>query len=162
MIERVVRGASAGVAALAIAVLMVLVTANVVARSLGSSALAGATNFAGYLLLLGAIGAAASSMGSGAFIRMDTIDRWLGRRALKATEVLNLALTTVLMAYLAYAAFEKALRSFVQGGMSSGLWALPEFLPQSLEAILLALAAVYAVLLGIRLFRSKPKDSADG
>jgi TRAP-type C4-dicarboxylate transport system permease small subunit len=127
---------------------MFLVAGNVLGRFIGSSLLVGVPNIVGYLLAIGGVG-------SGAFIRLELIDRWLRPRGERGLEIVNLVLAAFYIGYLTYTIAIMTLRSYVQGTTSSGLWTIPDYLPQGLLVVLLGFTGMYVIYRAAALLRRR-------
>jgi TRAP-type C4-dicarboxylate transport system permease small subunit len=141
-------GACAGIAAVCLVAILVIILAQVVARWSGLT-FPGATSYAGYCMAAASFFAFASALNHGAHIRVSLLLQAAGRHR-RWLELWCFAVASALMWYFVVHAFQSTRWSWRFGDVSQGQDATPLWIPQSAMVIG---GVVFAIALTDRLVR---------
>jgi len=140
---------SGGIAALAIVAICLLVTAqvclNILARIGGPSVsftIPSYADFAGYFLATASFMALANTLRAGVHIRVNLVLQHLNTGPRWVMELLTLALAATLVSYATWFAAALMAESWHYGDMSTGIIAIPLWIPQAGMVCGLGLLAV--------------------
>jgi TRAP-type C4-dicarboxylate transport system permease small subunit len=122
------------VSAVAVAVMAVLVTVEVLGRSLLSVSTLVADEMAGYLLVILTFFGLADSLRAGAFIRVEFVDHWLGARTRRRLETLLLVVALAYTVFLAWEFWRLVAQSYRFGSTSLQVSRTPLWIPQACMA----------------------------
>lgn len=135
-------------AAAAMLMILVLTIGQVVTRYAGIN-LRGLTNYAGYFMAASTFLGLAHALNNGTHIRIETFSNLLGRYKIY-TETWALGCTAAIATWFAYYACNMVYWSWKLGDVSTGMDALPLWLPQASMA---AGTVLFAVALGDNFLR---------
>jgi TRAP-type C4-dicarboxylate transport system permease small subunit len=122
------------VSAVAVAAMAVLVTIEVLGRSLASVSTLVADEMAGYLLVVLTFFGLADSLRTGAFIRVEFVDHWLGARARRRLETVLLVVALAYTLFLAWDFWRLVMQSYRFGSTSLQVSRTPLWIPQACMA----------------------------
>ena len=122
------------VSAVAVAVMAVLVTVEVLGRSLASVSTLVADEMAGYLLVVLTFFGLADSLRAGAFIRVEFVDHWIGARARRRLEIVLLVVALAYTVFLAWEFWRLVAQSYRFGTTSLQVSRTPLWIPQACMA----------------------------
>ena len=158
---RRIESACIGLACAALLALVVLVTAEVVARSFFNFSFELVDEVGGYLLAALSFFALAPSLAGGAFHSVEFIQHKLAagarQRLVFAFTLLSLAFTGVMLGVVVRYVW----RSWVQQDVASTLLQTPLWIPQLVMIVGLAALAVTLTAQGIGQWRSWPRDAGE-
>jgi TRAP-type C4-dicarboxylate transport system permease small subunit len=147
ILQRILKGLyglCAVLSAACLASIAIVILAGAIGRFLGI-VVPSANAIAGYLVAASTFLALAPTLRSGGHIRVELFASRLGPRTRHILELWCLVWATVLVAYLAWSSLGQVMNSYKFDSVSSGLLAIPMWIPQSSMAFGLAVMTLALV-----------------
>jgi TRAP-type C4-dicarboxylate transport system permease small subunit len=126
------------VATVSILLMMLLISVEVFIRKTFGMSTKIAHDMSGFLLVAVTFLGAAETLRAGKHLRVTILFDNLGTRLRRICEFINLAITMVFIALLLWSTLGLTVDSYLRGNLTDGIIQLPEYLPQALMPVGLA------------------------